>query len=167
MTESTSVRFAYLLSSSSYNPPKPRYYDPPSPPRKRSNSHSFDTHSETLEDPIVTPTDSDAERDYRSGCRGVSWNRRMKSWLAFWTENKTRRSKTFNAKVLGFAAARDAAIEFLQNKRAALQAQAEASLFQQQQQLKEHFVTAASFVAAYQEDAFCQTEGLWSLEDDF
>ncbi len=157
MTEST-VRFAYLLSSSSYHPTaKHPYYEPYTSSPPQSNC--------PLDDPLITPTDSDAERDYRSGCRGVSWNRRMKSWLAFWTENKTRRSKTFNAKVLGFSAARDAAIEFLQNKRAALQAQAE-ELLHQQQHVKEHSCMVLASTA-YHEDAFCQTEGLWSLEDDF
>lgn len=158
----TEVRFGYLISSSSYKSPKPLYFEQStsSPPRKRSNSPLFD--EEEPVDPVTTPVDSDADRDYRSGCRGVSWNRRMKSWLAFWTENKSRRSKTFNAKVLGFTAARDAAIEFLLNKRAALQAAAAAQQ-QQHRPLKE--VTHVG--PLYQEDAFCQTEGegLWSLED--
>ena len=61
--------------------------------------------------------------EFRSGCRGVSWNRRMKAWLAFWSEGKVRRSKTFNAKSLGFERARDAAIEFLVGKKAQLQSQ--------------------------------------------
>jgi hypothetical protein len=47
----------------------------------------------------------------------------MKAWLAFWTEGKVRRSKTFNTKCLGFERARDAAIEFLISKKAQLQAQ--------------------------------------------
>ena len=58
--------------------------------------------------------------EYRSGCRGVSWNRRMKAWLAFWTEGKVRRSKTFNAKLLGFDQAREQAIDFLREKKALL-----------------------------------------------
>ncbi len=58
--------------------------------------------------------------EYRSGCRGVSWNRRMKAWLAFWTEGKIRRSKTFNAKLLGFEQAKQHAIDFLREKKAQL-----------------------------------------------
>jgi len=54
---------------------------------------------------------------YRSGCRGVSWNRRMKAWLAFWMDGKTRRSKTFSSKVYGFEEARLAAIDFLQGRK--------------------------------------------------
>jgi AP2 domain len=80
---------------------------------------------------VVLPTKSRSRSDsaatqsseFRSGCRGVSWNRRMKAWLAFWTEGKVRRSKTFNTKCLGFERARDAAIEFLISKKAHLQAQ--------------------------------------------
>jgi hypothetical protein len=59
--------------------------------------------------------------EFRSGYRGVSWNRRMKAWLAFWSEGKNRRSKTFNAKVMGFDKARDAAIDFLKRKKQLLQ----------------------------------------------
>ena len=55
--------------------------------------------------------------EFRSGYRGVSWNRRMKAWLAFWSEGKNRRSKTFNAKVMGFEKARSAAIDFLKRKK--------------------------------------------------
>lgn len=59
--------------------------------------------------------------EFRSGYRGVSWNRRMKAWLAFWSEGKNRRSKTFNAKVMGFDKARAAAIDFLKKKKQLLQ----------------------------------------------
>jgi len=59
--------------------------------------------------------------EFRSGYRGVSWNRRMKAWLAFWSEGKNRRSKTFNAKVMGFEKARAAAIDFLKKKKQLLQ----------------------------------------------
>lgn len=59
--------------------------------------------------------------EFRSGYRGVSWNRRMKAWLAFWSEGKNRRSKTFNAKVMGFDKARSAAIDFLKKKKQLLQ----------------------------------------------
>jgi hypothetical protein len=59
--------------------------------------------------------------EFRSGYRGVSWNRRMKAWLAFWSEGKNRRSKTFNAKVMGFDKARAAAIDFLKKKKQMLQ----------------------------------------------
>lgn len=59
--------------------------------------------------------------EFRSGYRGVSWNRRMKAWLAFWSEGKNRRSKTFNAKVMGFDKARAAAIDFLKRKKQLLQ----------------------------------------------
>ena len=59
--------------------------------------------------------------EFRSGYRGVSWNRRMKAWLAFWSEGKNRRSKTFNAKVMGFEKARAAAIDFLKRKKQLLQ----------------------------------------------
>ena len=59
--------------------------------------------------------------EFRSGYRGVSWNRRMKAWLAFWSEGKNRRSKTFNAKVMGFERARAAAIDFLKKKKQLLQ----------------------------------------------
>lgn len=59
--------------------------------------------------------------EFRSGYRGVSWNRRMKAWLAFWSEGKNRRSKTFNAKVMGFEKARSAAIDFLKKKKQFLQ----------------------------------------------
>lgn len=59
--------------------------------------------------------------EFRSGYRGVSWNRRMKAWLAFWSEGKNRRSKTFNAKVMGFEKARSAAIDFLKKKKQLLQ----------------------------------------------
>ena len=45
----------------------------------------------------------------------------MKAWLAFWSEGKNRRSKTFNAKVMGFEKARAAAIEFLKKKKQFLQ----------------------------------------------
>jgi len=72
------------------------------PPRSRSDSSATQTS------------------EFRSGCRGVSWNRRMKAWLAFWTEGKVRRSKTFNTKSMGFEKARDAAIEFLVGKKAQL-----------------------------------------------
>ena len=99
--------------------------------RKRSSIFETDTddldvheESEQQQRSSEFGRTEDEERpdsDYRSGCRGVSWNRRMKSWLAFWTEHKIRRSKTFNAKVLGFEAARDAAIDFLHHKRAVLQ----------------------------------------------
>ena len=59
--------------------------------------------------------------EFRSGYRGVSWNRRMKAWLAVWSEGKNRRSKTFNAKVMGFDKARAAAIDFLKRKKQLLQ----------------------------------------------
>jgi AP2 domain len=78
-----------------------------------------DTNNSNLNSSIAEPTGF----DFRSGCRGVSWNRRMRSWLAFWTENKIRRSKTFNAKVLGFENAREQAILFLKNKKIQLRQQ--------------------------------------------
>lgn len=75
-----------------------------------SHSESFDS---TIKD--TNPV------EFRSGYRGVSWNRRMKAWLAFWSEGKNRRSKTFNAKVMGFDKARAAAIDFLKRKKQLLQ----------------------------------------------
>eukprot|EP01067_Filipodium_phascolosomae_P000512 Filipodium_phascolosomae@DN1396_c0_g1_i1.p1 len=57
----------------------------------------------------------------KSGFRGVSWNQRMNAWLAFWTEDNKRRSKTFAAgKHGGIEDARDVAVEWLQQKRASL-----------------------------------------------
>lgn len=44
----------------------------------------------------------------------------MKAWLAFWMDGKTRRSKTFSSKQLGFESARLAAIEFLHGRREGL-----------------------------------------------
>lgn len=41
----------------------------------------------------------------------------MKAWLAFWMDGRTRRSKTFSSKQLGFEHARLAAIEFLASRR--------------------------------------------------
>lgn len=41
----------------------------------------------------------------------------MKAWLAFWMDGKTRRSKTFSSKVLGFEEARLAAVAFLQSRK--------------------------------------------------
>jgi hypothetical protein len=68
--------------------------------------------------------------EFRSGYRGVSWNRRMKAWLAFWSEGKNRRSKTFNAKVMGFEKARAAAIDFLKRKKQLLQQGDESGSFE-------------------------------------
>ena len=78
--------------------------------------------SSSLRKPQRVRSDSQATEpaEYRSGCRGVSWNRRMKAWLAFWTEGKIRRSKTFNAKLLGFEQAKQHAIDFLRDKKAQL-----------------------------------------------
>ncbi|KAK6590881.1 hypothetical protein RS030_111886 [Cryptosporidium xiaoi] len=58
---------------------------------------------------------------YKSGYKGVSWNKRMQSWLAFWTEGQRRRSKTFNSKIYGFDVARSEAIAFLKAKQSELQ----------------------------------------------
>ncbi|KAH8740256.1 hypothetical protein FG386_001531 [Cryptosporidium ryanae] len=58
---------------------------------------------------------------YKSGYKGVSWNKRMQSWLAFWTEGQRRRSKTFNSKIYGFDVARSEAIAFLKAKQNELQ----------------------------------------------
>eukprot|EP00916_Digyalum_oweni_P015082 GHVL01024601.1.p1 GENE.GHVL01024601.1~~GHVL01024601.1.p1 ORF type:complete len:253 (+),score=32.90 GHVL01024601.1:45-803(+) len=67
----------------------------------------------------VTPVPGPLPKDmtYKSGFKGVSWNRRMNAWLAFWSENKLRKSKTFSARQIGFEEARVAAIEFLKTKR--------------------------------------------------
>ncbi len=72
-----------------------------------SNSHNHTSHHK----------ESHPGVEFRSGYRGVSWNRRMKAWLAFWSEGKNRRSKTFKAKVLGFEKARSAAFDFLKMKK--------------------------------------------------
>ncbi|KAL7066074.1 AP2 domain-containing protein, partial [Cryptosporidium serpentis] len=61
------------------------------------------------------------EQQFKSGYKGVSWNKRMQSWLAFWTEGQKRRSKTFNSKIYGFEAARSEAITFLKAKQNELQ----------------------------------------------
>lgn len=72
-------------------------------------------------EPIHSSQKDTSPVEFRSGYRGVSWNRRMKAWLAFWSEGKNRRSKTFNAKVMGFEKARAAAIDFLKRKKQLLQ----------------------------------------------
>lgn len=41
----------------------------------------------------------------------------MKAWLAFWMDGRTRRSKTFSSKQLGFENARLSAIAFLQSRK--------------------------------------------------
>lgn len=50
-----------------------------------------------------------------SGYPGVSWNRRMGAWLAFFYDDESRRSRTFHPKYYDFdvEAARLAAIEFM------------------------------------------------------
>ncbi|CEM35356.1 unnamed protein product [Vitrella brassicaformis CCMP3155] len=59
----------------------------------------------------------------KSGFPGVSWNSRMASWLAFWTEpSGQRRSKTFNTKGQGVEAARLEAVEYLKLKKSLLAA---------------------------------------------
>ncbi|CEM11437.1 unnamed protein product [Vitrella brassicaformis CCMP3155] len=63
---------------------------------------------------VQQPTDGDK---YKSGFKGVSWNKRMQAWLAFWTERGTRRSKTFSPRHVGAEEARLQAIEFLKGKR--------------------------------------------------
>jgi hypothetical protein len=55
--------------------------------------------------------------DFQSGCKGVSWNNRMKAWLAFWMDSRTRRSKTFSTRIYGFNEAKELAIEFLREKK--------------------------------------------------
>jgi hypothetical protein len=81
--------------------------------RQSANSVSQQSHSIGTKEPNPV--------EFRSGYRGVSWNRRMKAWLAFWSEGKNRRSKTFNAKVMGFDKARASAIDFLKKKKQFLQ----------------------------------------------
>jgi len=77
--------------------------------------------SSTTASAMAVPPKEPNPVEFRSGYRGVSWNRRMKAWLAFWSEGKNRRSKTFNAKVMGFERARAAAIDFLKKKKQLLQ----------------------------------------------
>lgn len=53
----------------------------------------------------------------QSGFKGVSWNSRMKAWLAFYvTENGERKSKTFSTRKLGMEEARLQAIAFCKLK---------------------------------------------------
>eukprot|EP00914_Ancora_sagittata_P014246 GHVO01027797.1.p1 GENE.GHVO01027797.1~~GHVO01027797.1.p1 ORF type:complete len:256 (-),score=37.62 GHVO01027797.1:655-1422(-) len=53
----------------------------------------------------------------QSGFKGVSWNSRMKAWLAFYvTENGERKSKTFSTRKLGMEEARLQAISFCREK---------------------------------------------------
>lgn len=93
----------------------------------RGNSNHLVHHyqsqnrDETVNASLVVPGKEPNSVEFRSGYRGVSWNRRMKAWLAFWSEGKNRRSKTFNAKVMGFDKARAAAIDFLKKKKQLLQ----------------------------------------------
>ncbi|EDO06118.1 AP2 domain family protein [Babesia bovis T2Bo] len=60
--------------------------------------------------PRATPSSS-------SGYPGVSWNKRMGAWLAFYYDADTRRSRTFHPKYYDFDVdkAKQAAIEFMQN----------------------------------------------------
>ncbi|CEM02397.1 unnamed protein product [Vitrella brassicaformis CCMP3155] len=72
---------------------------------------------------VVSEEDRSAARgsgSIKSGCKGVSWNKRMQAWLSFWSERGTRKSKTFSAKG-GFEEARQQAIDFLTQKRAELE----------------------------------------------
>ncbi|XP_053991821.1 uncharacterized protein LOC128883467 isoform X2 [Hylaeus volcanicus] len=58
-----------------------------------------------------------AEPVPQSGFKGVSWNSRMKAWLAFYvTENGERKSKTFSTRKLGMEEARVQAITFCKQK---------------------------------------------------
>lgn len=58
-----------------------------------------------------------AEPVPQSGFKGVSWNSRMKAWLAFYvTENGERKSKTFSTRKLGMEEARLQAITFCKQK---------------------------------------------------
>ncbi len=93
------------------------------PPSGLTSSAVKTRHSaqSILQHPHVVGTKEPNPVEFRSGYRGVSWNRRMKAWLAFWSEGKNRRSKTFNAKVMGFDKARASAIDFLKKKKQFLQ----------------------------------------------
>ena len=46
----------------------------------------------------VININTEKKNSTRSGYPGVSWNRRMAAWLAFFYEGHTRRSRTFHPK---------------------------------------------------------------------
>eukprot|EP00921_Rhytidocystis_pertsovi_P023428 GHVQ01037475.1.p1 GENE.GHVQ01037475.1~~GHVQ01037475.1.p1 ORF type:complete len:666 (-),score=54.93 GHVQ01037475.1:232-2229(-) len=65
----------------------------------------------------VYPTSNLHHAVSSSGYPGVSWNKRMRAWLAFFYDGSTRRSRTFSPKNMGgdVEAARLAAIAFMRS----------------------------------------------------
>lgn len=88
----------------------------------RSGSRSYTPRAPRGSSSVPFDDEGIAEYDgnYQSGYKGVSWNRRMQSWLAFWAEGNRRHSKSFAAKAFGFENARKRAIDFLRKKRNSL-----------------------------------------------
>ncbi|CEL99830.1 unnamed protein product [Vitrella brassicaformis CCMP3155] len=54
--------------------------------------------------------------EHQSGVRGVTYNKKVNSWLAFWQEGGSRKSKHFMVESLGFEGAKEAAIAHRRRK---------------------------------------------------